>query len=79
MLSVVSYQSTAAHTSATLHSLPVDQLAEYSWSHFRYFPPITNGFVNTGYNPTGRLGIRIMCLSEVICLPMDCCFSKLAL
>ena len=28
---------------------------------------------------TGRLGIRIMCLSGATCLPTDCCFSELAL
>jgi hypothetical protein len=28
---------------------------------------------------TGRLGIRIMCLSGATCLPADCCFSELAL
>jgi hypothetical protein len=39
----VSWQSTAGHTSATLHSSPIDQLAEYSWSHFGYSPFITNG------------------------------------
>ena len=39
----VSWQSTAGHTSATLHSSPVDQLAEYSWSHFCYSPLITRG------------------------------------
>ena len=39
----VSWQSTAGHTSATLHSSPVDQLAEYSWSYFCYSPLITRG------------------------------------
>jgi hypothetical protein len=29
---LVSWQSTAGHTSVTLHSSPVDQLAEHSWS-----------------------------------------------
>jgi hypothetical protein len=29
----ISWQSTTSHTSVTLHSLPVDQLAEQSWSH----------------------------------------------
>ena len=28
---------------------------------------------------TGWLGIRIICPSESTCLPMDCCFSELAL
>ena len=32
----LSWQSTAGHTSVTLHSTPVCQLAEYSWSHFCY-------------------------------------------
>ena len=39
----VSWQSTSGHTSVTLHSSPVDQLAEYFWSHFCYSPPITHG------------------------------------
>ena len=39
----VSWQSTTGHTSITLHSTPVDQLAEYSWSHFCYSPLITRG------------------------------------
>ena len=39
----ISWQSTAGHTSATLHSSPVVQLAEYFWSHFGYSPLITNG------------------------------------
>ena len=39
----ISWQSTAGHTSVTLHSSPVDQLAEYSWSHFCYSPLITRG------------------------------------
>ena len=38
-----SCQSTAGHTSVTLHSSPVDQLSEYSWSHFCYSPLITRG------------------------------------
>ena len=37
----ISWQITAGHTSVTLHSSPVDQLAEYSWSHFCYSPLIT--------------------------------------
>ena len=32
--------STAGHTSVTLHSSPVAQLAEHSWSHFCYCPLI---------------------------------------
>ena len=39
----ISWQSTAGHTSVSLHSSPVDQLAEYSWSHFCYSPLITSG------------------------------------
>ena len=39
----ISWQSTAGHTSVTLHSSPVDQLAEYSWSHSCYSPLITRG------------------------------------
>ena len=38
-----SWLSTAGHTSVNLHSSPVDQLAEYSWSHFCYSPVITRG------------------------------------
>ena len=39
----VSWQSTACHTSVTLHSPPMDQLAEHSWSHLDYSPLITRG------------------------------------
>ena len=39
----VSWQRTAGHTSVTLHSSPVDQLAKHSWSHFCYTPLITRG------------------------------------
>jgi hypothetical protein len=39
----LSWQSTAGQTSDTLHSSPVDQLAEYSWSHFCYSSIITCG------------------------------------
>jgi hypothetical protein len=39
----ISWQSTAGHTSVTLHSSPVDQLEEYSWSRFCYSPIITRG------------------------------------
>ena len=39
----ISWQSTTGHTFATLHSQPVDQLAEYLWSHFGYFPLINRG------------------------------------
>ena len=39
----ISWQSTAGHTSVTLDSSPVDQLAEYFWSHFGYSPLITRG------------------------------------
>ena len=40
---LINWQSTAGHTSFTLHSSPVDQLAEYRWSHFGYSPLITRG------------------------------------
>ena len=40
---LISWQSTAGHTSVTLHSSLVDQLSEYSWSHFYYSPLITRG------------------------------------
>jgi hypothetical protein len=39
----ISWQSTAGHTSITLQSSPVDQLAENSWSHIYYSPLITRG------------------------------------
>ena len=39
----ISWQSTAGHTSLTLHSSPVDQLADHSWSLFCYSPLITRG------------------------------------
>ena len=39
----ISWQGTAGHTSVTLHSSPVDQLSEHSWSHFCYSPFITRG------------------------------------
>ena len=39
----ISWRITAGHTSLTLHSSPVDQLAEYSWSQFCYSPLITRG------------------------------------
>ena len=39
----INWQSTPDHTSATLHSQPVDQLADYLWSRFGYFPLITRG------------------------------------
>ena len=39
----ISWQSRAGHTSVTLHSSPVDQLAEHSWSNFCYSPLITRG------------------------------------
>jgi hypothetical protein len=38
----ISWHSTAGHTSDTLQSSPVDQLAEHSWSHFCYSPLITH-------------------------------------
>ena len=51
----ISWQSTAGHTSATLHSSPVNQLAEHSWSHFGYFPLITRGSVGRAQLVTLRL------------------------
>ena len=39
----VSWKSTAGHTSVNLHSSPMDQLADHSWSHFCYSPLITRG------------------------------------
>ena len=39
----ISWLSTTSYTSVTLHSSPMDQLAEYSWSHFCYSPLITRG------------------------------------
>ena len=39
----IGWQSTAGHTSVTLHSSPVDQLAEHSWSQFCYSPLIISG------------------------------------
>jgi hypothetical protein len=35
--------STTGHTSVTLHSSTMDQLAEHSWSHFCYSPLIISG------------------------------------
>ena len=40
---LISWQSTAGHNSVTLLSSTENQLAEYSWSHFCYFPLITRG------------------------------------
>ena len=37
----ISWQSTSGHTSITLHSSPMGQLAEHSWSYFCYSPLIT--------------------------------------
>ena len=51
----ISWQSTAGHTSVTLHSSPVDQLSEHSWSHFCYSPLITRGL-------TGRLQLVTLLL-----------------
>ena len=39
----INWQSTACHTSVTLQSSPVDQVAKHSWSHFCYSPLITRG------------------------------------
>ena len=53
----ISWHSTAGHTSVTLHSSPVDQLAEHSLSHFFYSPLIIRGsagrvlLVTFGYSP----------------------------
>ena len=44
----ISWLSTAGHTSVTLHSSPVDQLAEHSWSHFCYSLLITSGSSGRG-------------------------------
>jgi hypothetical protein len=38
----ISWQSTAGHTLVTLHSSPVDQLAEHSWSHCCYSTVFTH-------------------------------------
>ena len=51
----ISWQSTAGHTSVTLHSSPVDKLAEHSWSHFCYSPVITRGSAGTAQLVTLRL------------------------
>ena len=51
----VSWQSTAGHTSATLHSSPVDQLAEQSWSNFGYSPLIIRGSAGRAQLVTLRL------------------------
>jgi hypothetical protein len=40
---LISWHRTAAHTSITLRLSPVDQLAQYCWSHFCYSPIITRG------------------------------------
>ena len=39
----ISWQNTVGHTSVTLHSSPMDQLADHSWSLFCYSPLITRG------------------------------------
>ena len=39
----IRWQSTSDHTSVTLHSSPVDQLAKHNWSHFCYSPLVTLG------------------------------------
>ena len=51
----ISRQSIAGHTSVTLHSSPVDQLAEYSWSNFGYFPLIIRGSAGRAQQVTLRL------------------------
>ena len=40
---LIGWQSTAGHTSVTLHSSPLDQLAEERWSHFCHSTLITRG------------------------------------
>jgi hypothetical protein len=54
----VRWQSTASHTSVTLHSPPVDQLAEHSWSHLDYSLLITRG-------STGRAHWSHFCYSPL--------------
>ena len=39
----ISWQNRAGHASFTLHSSPVDQLADHSWTHFCYSPLIPRG------------------------------------
>ena len=39
----IRWQSTSDHTSVTLHSSPMDQLAKHNWSHFCYSPLVTLG------------------------------------
>ena len=51
----VSWQRTAGHTSVTLLSSPVDQVAEYSWSHFCHSTLITRGSDGTVLLVTLRL------------------------
>ena len=51
----VNWQSTAGHTSVTLHSSPVDQMAEHSWSLFCYSPLITRGSAGKAQLDTLRL------------------------
>jgi hypothetical protein len=51
----VSWQSTAGHTSVTLHSPPVDQMAEHSWSHLDYYLLITGGSADRAQLVTLRL------------------------
>ena len=54
---LISWQSTSGHTSVTLHSSPVDQLADYSWSNFGNSSLITRdqlaeySWSNFGYCP----------------------------
>jgi hypothetical protein len=51
----VSWKSTAGHTSVNLHSSPMDQLADHSWSHFCYSPLITRGSAGRAQLVTLRL------------------------
>ena len=51
----ISWLSTAGHTYVTLRSLPMDQLAEYSWSNFGYSPLIIHGSAGRAQLVTLRL------------------------
>ena len=68
----ISWQRTAAHTSVTLHSSSVGQLAEYSWSHFCYSPLITRGSAGRAqlthfcYSPLAEHSWSHFCYSPLI-------------
>jgi hypothetical protein len=51
----ISWQTTSGHTSVTLHSSPMGQLAEHSWSFFCYPPLITRWSVGRVLMVTLRL------------------------